>query len=104
MLPHTNISNSSGIAESLNSFSIIREEINRHDIAAKDLQKLFEDSRVSVIETDTPNTVDTGTDEFASTSVSDICQAIIVDLSDKPEMNENEELKQEMNSILQKLL
>ena len=64
MPPHTNISNASEIVESLNSFSVSGEEINRHDIAAKDLQKLFDDSRVSVIETDTPKTVDTGTDRF----------------------------------------
>ena len=101
MPPHTNISNASEIAESLNSFSVAGEEINRRDIAAKELQKLFDDSCVSVIETDTPNTVDTGTDEFAIASDSDIFQAIINTLSDKPDMIENEELKQEMNSILQ---
>ena len=38
--PYTNISNASEIAESYNKFSVTAEEINRHDIAAKDLQKL----------------------------------------------------------------
>ena len=104
MPTRTNISNASEIAESLNSFSVTGEEINRHDIVAKDLQKMFDDSRVSVIETDTPNTVDTGTDQFASASVSDICQTIINTLSDKSDLNYNEELKQEMNSVLRKLL
>ena len=88
----------------MSSFSVTAEEINRQDISAKDLRKLFDDSRVSVTETYTPNTVVTETEEFSSASVSDICQAIINTLSDKPDMNENEELKREMNSILQKLL
>ena len=103
MPPHTNISNASEIAESLKSFSVTCKEINRHDIAAKDLRKLFDNCRVSLIETDTQNTVDTGTDEFASAPVSDFCFAIINTLSDKPEMNEKEQLKHEMNSLLPKL-
>ena len=68
------------------------------------MQKLLNDSHVSVIDTDTPNTVDTETEEFASASVLDICRAIINTLLGKPDMNENEELKREMNSVLQKLL
>ena len=73
MPPHTNISNASEIAELLDTFSVTAEEINRHAFAAKDLQKLLEDSRLSVIETDTRNKIDTETEEFTSALVSDIC-------------------------------
>ena len=71
MPPHTNISNASEIAELLDTFSVTAEEIDLHGIAAKGLQKLFEDSGLSVIETDTRNTVET--EIFTSVFVSDIC-------------------------------
>ena len=76
MPPHTNISNASEIAELLDTFSVTAEEIDPHGIAAKDLQKNFEDSRLSVIEIYMRNTVETETEEFISAFVSDICSTI----------------------------
>ena len=89
MPPYTSICNASEISEALNSFSVTGEDINRHDIAAKELQKMFDKSRVSEVDNHLPNTNDVENEQNSSNSVSDICKNITCFLRDKPSLNEN---------------
>ena len=63
---------------------------------------MFDNLRVSEVGNHPPNTNDIENEQ--NSSVSDICKSIINFLRDNPDLNENEELKQEINSFLLKLL
>ena len=100
MPPYTGIRNASEISEALNSFSVTGKDVNRHDIAAKEVQKMFDNSRVPEVDNHPPNANDAENEQNSSVSVLYICKNIINFLRDKPDLNENEDLKQKMNSIL----
>ena len=103
--PHwTSISNVSEISEALNSFSVTGKGINRHDIAANELARILDKSRIPEVDNHPRNTNDAENEQNSDGSISDICKKTTNVLRDKPVLSEIEQLKQEMNSFLLKIL
>ena len=65
---------------------------------------MLDNSRVPKVGNHPLNTNDAENEQNSAVPVSDICKNVINFLREKPGLNENEELKQEMNSFLLKLL